>query len=351
VPALAGPTGLGTSAARIAVARTSGSPAPQASGGVTVPRLYGPSAVRVDEALGREVDERLVAWVQELDIFTDQVDRLRDQGYGRLVMLTHPDSDDPDQLMLAARWAVALWAADDLITDDKSAGADPALVAPRLALALAAIDTPHLLGGYGDQLGTALRGHPVLIALRSSMDWLSRHATPAQLHRTRHEIANMFVTWNQQAAWRSAERVPPVWEYLLARHFDSFVPCMVMIDVVGRYELPAVLYADPRVNRAVTLAGSAATIANDLHSMAKEQRPELGDVNLPVLVAEEEGCSLQEAVDISVAYHADVVRAFEAQHRELVAVPSAELQRFLLGLHAWMGGSDEWHRTSGRYRS
>jgi 2-methylisoborneol synthase len=315
------------------------------------PRLYGPGPVRVDEALAREVDERLVAWCLELGIFTDEVDRLRDQSYGLLVMLAHPDTDDPDQLMLAARWAVALWAADDLYTDDQSAGADPALVAPRLALALAAIDTPHLLGRHADRLRDALAGEQVLIALRSSMDWLGRHATPAQLNRARHEVANMFVSWNAQAAWRTAGRVPPVWEYLMARHFDSFLPCMVMTDVVGRYELPAVLYADPRVRRAATLAGSAATIANDLYSMAKEKRPQLGDVNLPTLVAAEERCSLPEAIDISVAYHADLVRAFEAAHRELLVVPSPDLQRFLLGLRAWMGGSDEWHRRSGRYRT
>jgi 2-methylisoborneol synthase len=352
-----GPTGLGTAALRIGspgavLAPLRATPARAApTGGVAAPRLYGPGAVRDDEALARAVDDRLVAWIQEEGIFAGEANRLRHQSYGRLVMLTHPDTNDPDQLMLAARWAVALWAADDLYTDDQSAGADATLVAPRLLGALAAIDTPALLGRYAGQLRDALAGDDVLIALRSSMEWLARHATPSQLHRTRHEIANMFVSWNAAASWRTAGRVPPVWEYLMARHFDSFVPCMVMIDIVGGYELPAVLYADPRVNRAVMLAGSAATIANDLYSMAKEERPELGDVNLPVLVAAEERCSLQEAVDISVSYHAEVVRAFEAAHRELLVVPSPELQRFLLGLRAWIGGSDEWHRTSGRYRS
>ena len=52
----------------------------------------------------------------------------------------------------------------------------------------------------------ALGGDSVLIALRSSMDWLARHATPAQLGRARHEVANMFVSWNAQAAWRFSRR-------------------------------------------------------------------------------------------------------------------------------------------------
>jgi 2-methylisoborneol synthase len=307
--------------------------------------------VRDDEALARELDDRLVAWCRELGIFGDDAEGVRKNSFGRLIMLTHPDSDDPDQLMLAARWALALWAADDLITDDQSAGADPAQVPYRLLLALASFDPPHLVGRYADQIRAIVGGDQVRIALGSAIDWLTRQATPAQLERARHETTRMFVSWNAQAAWKTTGRVPPVWEYLLARHFDNFVPCMVLIDVVGAYELPAVLYADPRVHRATALAGTATVIANDLYSMGRDARPELHDANLPVLVAEEEGCSLQEAVDVSVEYHADVVRAFEATHRELLAVPSPELQRFLLGLRAWIGGSDEWHRTSGRYRS
>jgi 2-methylisoborneol synthase len=349
-PVLVGPTGLGTAAARL-WAQPEPDDAPSSSGGVTVPRLYGPGPVRDDEALARELDERLVAWCQELGIFAEQAERLRTNSFGRLIMLTHPDSDDPDQLMLAARWAMALWAADDLITDDQSAGADPAQVAHRLLLALASFDPPELVGRYVDEIHAVVGGDQVRIALRSAMEWIARRATPAQQVRARHETANMFVSWNNQATWRTQQRVPPVWEYLLSRHFDNFVPCMVMIDVVGSYEVPAVLYADPRVHRATSLAGTAAVIANDLYSMGRDERPELADANLPVVVAEEEGCSLQEAVDISVEYHAEVVRAFEAMHRELLAVPSPELQRYLLGLRAWIGGSDEWHRTSGRYRS
>jgi len=316
---------------------------------VRVPPLYGPGAVRDDEPLARVLDERLVAWFLELGIFTDELDRLRHQSYGRLIMLTHPDSDDPDQLMLAARWAVALWAADDLFTDDEAAGAVPELVPRRLVLGLAAIDQAQLLGRYAGELTEALDGHPVLVALRSSMEWLAGHATPAQLNRCRHEVAGMFVSWNTQAEWRKSARSPSVCEYLLARHFDNFVPCMAVIDVVGGYEVPATLYADARVRGATSLAGNAAVVANDLYSLTKDELPQQGDVSLPVLVAAEEGCSLQEAVDISVAYHDDLVRAFEAAHRELALVPSPELQRYLLGLRAWIGGSDEWHRSSGRY--
>jgi 2-methylisoborneol synthase len=340
----AGPTGLGTSGLHI------GARPQPARERTSIPRLYCPPPVRVNEPLAREVDDRLADWLTGLGVFTDKLDRLRHYSYGSLVMLTHPDSDDPDQLLLAARWAVALWAADDLITDDDSVGADPELVPRRLALALGTMRPPELLDPYADQLQDAMRSDPVLVALRSSLDWIARSATPSQVARARHEVTSMFVMWNANAAWRTAGITPPVWEYLLSRHVDNFVPCMALIDVVGRYELPADVYHDPRVYRAIALAGTACCIANDVYSMAKEQGTAIGDFSLPTVLAAERGCSLQEAVDLSAAYHDDLVRAFEAEHRRLLADPSPVLHRFLLGVRAWLAGNNEWHIRSGRYR-
>jgi 2-methylisoborneol synthase len=70
-----------------------------------------------------------------------------------------------------------------------------------------------------------------------------------------------------------------------------------------------------------------------------------------LLVAADRSCAIREATEIVVALHNDVVRDFEAGHRELAAVPCGELQRFLRGLRAWMGGSFEWHNSNPRYRS
>jgi 2-methylisoborneol synthase len=43
---------------------------------------------------------------------------------------------------------------------------------------------------------------------------------------------------------------------------------------------------------------------------------------------------------------------FEVALRRLPeTLPSPELRRYLTGLHAWLGGSHEWHRSSGRYHA
>jgi hypothetical protein len=314
--------------------------------------LYCPEPVRVDEGLGAEVNDLLMAWVEQVGIFPGQRDHVRACDYGRYAVLIHPDTDDPERLLLAAQCMAALFAVDDCYCDDERTGSDPLLIGPRLTLAQTALDPTHLVGDYATQLDDALNADPVLVALGSYIERVGHFATPAQVARVRHETVAMFVTMSAEAGWRMTKRTPPTWEYLAARQANSFLPCMTLIDIIGGYELPAAVYSHPLVRRAITLAASASIILNDLYSMAKESEPGIGDYNLPVVIAAERGCSLQEATDRSVAIHNELVHAFEEARARLTAtLPVPTLERFLTGLYAWLGGSREWHRNSGRYRS
>lgn len=307
----------------------------------------------MDEGLGAEVNERLVAWVERVGIFPGRLDFVRRCDYGRYAMLIHPDTDDPDRLLLAAQCMAALFAVDDCYCDDERTGSDTAVLGNRLTLAQTALDPAYLVGpwGYQDQLGEALRGDPVLVGLRSCIDRVAGFATPAQVNRVRHETVAMFAVMNGEAGWRTTRTTPPVWEYLASRQVNSFLPCLTLIDVIGGYELPASLYAHPPVRRATMLAANASIILNDLYSMAKESEPAIGDGGLPDVIAAERGCSMEEAVDLSAAYHDELVRDFESAQRQLMAtVFSPELWRYLCGLHAWLGGNHEWHATSARYK-
>jgi 2-methylisoborneol synthase len=334
------PTGLGTSAARIA-------PPAAAAEGAAIPELYCPPAVRDDPALGEEVNERLVAWAAETGIYPGQLDRVRSAGFGRLIMLAHPDTDDPERLLAAARCALAEWSVDDHYLDGEAETARPELLGRRLAIAHSVIDQAHLPQRYAPQLERVVIADPVMVALRSSLARLGAYASQAQVRRLRHELAIMFVAYNQEAVWHTAGQTPPVWEFLMHRHENSFVPCMVLTDAVGGYELTQAEFADPRVRRAFTMAGSASVIVNDLYSMAKEDAT---DFSLPRLIAAEEGCSLRQAVDRTVHVHDELMRTFEAEATALAAAGSPTLRRFLHGVWNWLGGSREWHSTSARYR-
>jgi 2-methylisoborneol synthase len=314
------------------------------------PPLYCPQTVRIDEDLGAEVNRRLVDWAGKVGIHAGRMDKFRDTGFGRLAMLTHADTDDPDMLLVAAQMNAAWWAADDYYADETSLGATPTELPPRLAMVMSAMDPPPPAGEYTRQLDEAIAADPVLVSIGSATAHLSRHATPAQVMRACNATAQMYVSWTAYAAWRFLGDPPPVWRYLAARQHDSFYTSMTLIDAVGGYELTGNLFYDRRVYRAITQAGTASVIVNDLHSLAREAADELPDSNLVLLIAAEENCSIREATERAVALHNDFVRSFEAAQRQLAAIPSVELQRFLRGAQAWMGGGFEWHSSSSRYQ-
>jgi 2-methylisoborneol synthase len=338
---------LGTSAARLV--RDPGY-VDRPWGDGTAPPLYSPVVERINEPLAEEVNNRLVAWAQDCGFVDDQLEALRAAGFGRLAMLAHPDTDDPDRLLIAAQLNAAWWAADDLYADDSEMGATPVELPPRLALAMAAMDPVAPAGEFSVPLEKAVRAEPVLVALRSGVDHLSRHSTPAVVQRACYATFAMFVSWNAYAAWRHTGTYPPAWKYLAARQHDSFYTSMTLIDAVGGYELPANLYYDPRVREMLMQAGTASVMVNDLHSVAKDAADEKPVCNMVLQIAADQDCSLSEATTITVNLHNNLVHDFESAHRTLRAIPSLELQRFLRATKAWMAGGLEWHATNPRYQ-
>ncbi|MDP4509713.1 family 2 encapsulin nanocompartment cargo protein terpene cyclase [Nonomuraea turcica] len=317
----------------------------------TYPPLYCPETVRVDDDLGAEVDRRLAAWAEGIGLHEGRMEEFRDTGFGRLAMLAHADSDDPDELLVAAQMNAAWWAADDYYADETDLGATPTELPPRLALVMSAMDPPPPAGDYTRRLEEAIKADPVLVALRSAISHVSRHATPSQVMRVCGITSQMYVSWCAYAAWRYLKTPPPVWRYLAARQHDSFYTSMTLIDIVGGYVLPADLFSDRRFHTALMQAGTASVIVNDLHSVAREAADELPDSNVILLIAAEDECSIREATERAVSLHNDFVRDFEAGQRRLAAVPCPELKRFLRGAQAWMAGCLEWHGSTSRYQS
>jgi 2-methylisoborneol synthase len=367
---LARPTGRGTSAARLAdqFARARAGdfdppppPAPKEIhdpayaerpwGDGTGTPLYCPVTERINEPLGDEVDERLAVWAKDVGFDDDEIKKIRKAQFGRLMMLTHPDCDDPDRLLIGAKLNAAWWAADDYYADDSALGAVPEKLPPRLVLAMAAMDPPPPAGEFSHPLEEAIAAERVLVALRSGVNYLASYATPAQVHRACYSTFAMFVSWTAYAAWRHTGEYPPAWKYLAARQHDSFYTSMTLIDVIGGYELAANLVYDPRVRRAAFQAGTASVLVNDLYSVTKDMADEKPPCNMVLQIVADRGCSIEQATELTVNLHNEIVHDFEANHRSLQVVPSVELHRFLRGLRAWMGGSFEWHDSNPRYKT
>ncbi|GAA2147464.1 family 2 encapsulin nanocompartment cargo protein terpene cyclase [Kitasatospora kazusensis] len=345
-PVPTGPTGLGTSAARITDLLRPRTAAPRGS---RVPELYCPPPLRDDPALGEEVNRRLVRWAEEVGIYEGQLDKFQQADYGRLLMLAHPDTDDPDRLLAAGRCMAAEFAVDDYFCEDAATTGRPQRLGPQLMLAQAAIDPGRMPSGYHERYEREIREQPVWHALRRSVLELGRYATGSQVNRLRQEIAGLFLGMDAEAGWRIEGTPPAVWEYLANRQMNSFLPCMTLVDTVGGYLLPADVYGRPDVRRATLQAALASVLLNDIYSMHKEGGAQGVEYNLPTVLMAEDGCSPDEAIQRSAAIHDELVRSFEAAAASLTLAGDPVLTRYLGALWAWLGGNREWHATSPRY--
>ncbi|MBP2400771.1 2-methylisoborneol synthase [Streptomyces syringium] len=270
-------------------------------------------------------------------------------GYG--TMLCHPDTEDLDNLMIAARCIAAEYAIDDLYCDEAASGARPTLLGPRLSLAQSAIDPPYLPAEETSHWNRHRGADPVLRAMHHATEHLASKATPSQIHRFRHEIANLYLGCHAETGWRMTGRMPTLWEYITNRQLNNFRPCLTITDIIGGYELPDIVYAHPQVQKATALACNAATFTNDLYSFHKETATIETQFNLPTVIAAQQHCSIHEAFHQAARITNSYVHNFEKHATQLWPVAEPELRRYLTGLWHWMAGSRLWHATVPRYNT
>ncbi|MBV4487259.1 hypothetical protein HU727_016875 [Pseudomonas sp. SWRI153] len=315
-----------------------------------VPDLYCPPPARINEALGRKVNKRLMTWISTIGIFAGKREKIRASDFGRYAMLCHADTDDPDRLLLAAQCFAALFAVDDHYCDDPSFGGSPEIVAEKLSFAITALDPVYLPAPFDKELLKQQKCDPVIRGLLAYIKRVAHFSTPSQVARVRQITIAMFVTMAAEGPWRIYHRQPTIAEYLASRQVNSFWPCQVLIDVIGGYEVPANLYSRPDIHRISALASLATTLVNDLYSAYKEHLNETGDFKLPYLLAAKHNCSLQEAINIAADIHDAVMRQYATLERQLLSDATPLMKRYLTGLTTWVAGNCEWHKHSARYR-
>ncbi|MFB6616508.1 family 2 encapsulin nanocompartment cargo protein terpene cyclase [Streptomyces sp. NPDC056367] len=348
---LRGPSGLGTAA--LSLVRRAEPPVPQApeppepAAGRPIPGLYHHPVPEPDPLRVEEVSRRIKAWaLEEVELYPeDWEDQFDGFSVGRYMVACHPDAPGIEHLMIATRLMVAENAVDDCYCEDH--GGSPIGLGGRLLLAHTALDPLHTTKEYHPQWEESLRADAPRRAYRSAMEYFVRQSTPSQADRFRHDMARLHMGYLAEAAWAQTDHVPEVWEYLAMRQFNNFRPCPTITDTVGGYELPADLHAQPAMQRVLALAGNATTIVNDLYSYTKELASPGKHLNLPVVIAEREGLSDQEAYLKAVEVHNDLMHDFESEAAALAAAcPAPSVLRFLRGVAVWVDGNHYWHQTN-----
>lgn len=338
---LGGPSGLGTAGLHPG-RRTA---APQT--GDPVPGLYHHPVPEPDPERVAEIGNRIKTWaVDEVQLYPPEwEDQFDGFSIGRYMVACHPDAPDTDHLMVAARLMVAENVVDDCYCEDH--GGSPVGLGGRLLLAHTALDPVHTTAEYQPAWAESLHEDAPRRAYRSAMDYFNRAASPSQADRFRHDMARLHLGYLAEAAWAQTDHVPEVWEYLAMRQFNNFRPCPTITDTIGGYELPADLHTLPALQRVIALGSNATTIVNDLYSYTKELASPGRHLNLPVVLAEQEGGTDRDGYLKAVDVHNDLMHAFEAETAALAAAcPAPALLRFLRGVAVWVDGNHYWHRTN-----
>lgn len=129
-------------------------------------------------------------------------------------------------------------------------------------------------------------------------------------------------------------------------------------EVAGEFEVPPMAFHLPHLRRLRALTADFVSLANDLASLEKELAAGETD-NLVVVMREEQGCSLEEALERAYRFVAETVTRFVRLREELPRVCAEQdlaaeereaAVRYADALAYWISGYERWQRETGRYR-
>ncbi|AZK95311.1 MULTISPECIES: terpene synthase family protein [Streptomyces] len=304
-----------------------------------MPKLYCPFPDQVHPEAA-EIDRRSLEWLDAYGLLTDTAVRGRfgRSKIGWQASRTTPHADT-ELVQLHADWQMWLFAFDDVRSEETGAGARPGPMARSLASFLRILQEPGTRVDEED---------PFTSALRDLRRRLAAVGTRVQVDRF---VTSVLGYWFAQV-WEAGNRADAVWptveEYTAMRVHTGAVPtCLALIDVIGRFELPAAELARPEVRALTTKAVNVVCWANDIHSYEKEADRSNHPVNLPILLHRRDRGTVQEAIDAAADMHDAEVAAYCALRPRVTAGP--ELGRYLDGLESWMRGNLTWSLSTGRY--
>lgn len=368
-PALGGPAGLGTSAARIAASLAATTPQrlrrhthrPQVVGPITVPDLHMPYAARLSPHL-EAARERIVEWSHRMGILAAvpgvphsgvwDERRLRAADLALCAAGIHPDAS-PEQLDLTTGWLTWGTYGDDYY---------PAVYGRTLDLAGARLCNERLAAFMpvdGD-----LTPVPATPLERGLADLWSRTAgpmTPGARRRFRTAVEEMTESWIWELVNQAEHRVPDPVDYMEMRRrtFGADLTMSLCRLSHGR-GLPPEIYRSRQVQAMEHAAADYAGLVNDLYSYQKEIQFE-GEIHNAVLVVQDFfACGLPEALGVVADLTGARMREFQhvvegglpalAEEFALDEEGRATLAGYAVELQNWMSGILVWHRGCDRYR-
>ncbi|WP_028934660.1 terpene synthase family protein [Pseudonocardia spinosispora] len=189
------------------------------------------------------------------------------------------------------------------------------------------------------------------LAADMSTEWRLRFA---------QHMGHFLAAFKYEAVNRRTGRVPELLGYTqLRRASGGITPSLDLLQVATGREVPALLHEFEQVHTMFNRTADVVVWVNDIMSLRKELAA--GETTNGVLVlAEERGIGLQEAIDEVYELVARQIDQFEQAWAELEFVmhrwhglePGAveAMRTFAGGMRSWMRGNLDWSGLSDRYQ-
>jgi germacradienol/geosmin synthase len=366
---LSGPTGLGTSAARIKLSPgalglgrfKSYTHVPyEAVGPVTLPEFYMPYSARVNVNLDRS-RQHSIDWAREMGMLESlpgvpgfriwDEESLASFDFAACAARIHPDASGPE-LDLSSAWLTWGTYGDDYF---------PAVFGSTRDMAAAKVFNARLPAFMPlDCATTPPPANPVETGLADL--WI-RMASPMsidQRRQFRQGVEDMTTSWLWELANHIQHRIPDPVDYVEMRRktFGSDLT-MSLARITQAGGIPAQIFRTRAMRGLENSAMDYACLMNDIFSYQKEIEFE-GELNNGVLV-------VQKFLDIdrkqAVLVVNDLMTSRLLQFEHIIATelpPLAgdfnldadareALHAYVVGLQDWVAGILDWHRLTGRY--
>jgi hypothetical protein len=302
-------------------------------------------------------------WLQKTDLLAgdtavEEYDALRLE---RLMAYFYPDATGGD-LELAADFNAWFFIFDDQF--DGGLGTRPEAIerlVDTLGRTMTITGTPEAaevpeVPAAREEAGVS--GQPLVVGFRDIWHRATAGRPPGWQRRFRAHWQAYMAAYQGEAANRNADRLPTLEQFLALRRDSIGVqPCLDFTERCGGYALPDELHGSFPLREMREITGDVVIFVNDIVSLVKELAA--GDVNNSVVVlSEQRGCSLDEAVE----HLAELANSRTARFGELAAalpgllddlgVPAVlrgAVDHYVEGMGHLMAGNLAWSLATSRY--
>ncbi|PSL43859.1 hypothetical protein CLV51_107170 [Chitinophaga niastensis] len=149
--------------------------------------------------------------------------------------------------------------------------------------------------------------------------------------------------------------IPSIEKYFEMRPFTGFYIMFPLVAIFEKLNLPDEVYEHKIVKEIELILNLLGCLANDLHSVAREESLEIAGFNLIFIAQRELNLTHEEAIQYVVDYHDEYLLKLEQCRKEIPFWSESinnQLDQYIQGLYTIVKGYDDWAVIdTGRYES